>query len=101
MTSIGKQPVTVNGAKCYQQFFGRSKPCEFCTCKEEEGHVFFNEVEIPETGRALSLVSELCSWNGRKMIIEFSTDITERRRSKKLTESIFANVPCGLCLYRS
>ncbi len=80
--ALGRDPV---GGLCYEEFQGRSSPCEFCTndiiLKDKKPHVW--EHRNPLLGKDLLLTDQIIRWpDGRKVRYEIGIDITQRKRDE-------------------
>jgi len=91
---FGLKPQPYDGRTCHEIFFGKEDPCPFCPL-----HNSSHDMLLPD-GRIIALSNREAPWNGRKVIIEFCTDVTEERKEHDEMQELFSNNPGGLALFR-
>lgn len=94
--------------KCCYQMAGFDAPCSFCRIGEmSRTKLLVREFRHPINGRIYQMSGKLIDWAGREAHIEYIIDITEKKIKEEHTkavkeelQTIFGNVPCGLCVYQ-
>lgn len=103
---IGKNPV---GRLCYEEFQGRSEPCEFCTndiILKNKGKPYQWEYHNPVYDRDYLIVDRIITWpDGRDVRFEVAFDITEQkavaeelREREELYKALFEQLSDALFL---
>lgn len=75
------------GGICYEEFQGRSSPCDFCNSEillKNPDKSYEWEYHNPVLNRYFFIIDRLIKWNdGRDARFEIAIDITERKRAEK------------------
>lgn len=70
--------------KCYNIFYGKDCPCEFCTsCYLKENSFYTWEKTNSAIGRHFLLKDKLIDWEGKKARVEIAFDMTEQETRRK------------------
>lgn len=100
------QKADTEGITCYEAA-GFITPCSFCHVgKMNESELLVREFHHPKTDRIYQLSGKRVEWFGRSAHVEYVLDITSKRQDeiqneamKEQLQTIFGNIPCGLCVY--
>lgn len=79
---IDKEPCDYRGRQCYEVFFGYDKPCDNCRIEETKRGEHRYETYVERVDKAFLTNSEITSWDGRDVYIEFITDITDVKKER-------------------
>lgn len=76
---LQKKLPTETKVKCYEYCMGQNAPCEFCFLKNlDKANFFERELSFPNTDKRVLLQGKKIDWQGREVVIEYVTDVTER-----------------------
>ena len=82
---IDLEPCAYRGRPCYEVFFGYDKPCDNCRLEQTKQGEHKHEVYVPEAGKTFLTHSEITSWDGQDVYIEYITDIS---KDKEIEEKL-------------
>lgn len=76
--------------KCYEIFYGRNTPCDFCTNRFLSEDSFYTwEKTNPVVNRRFLLKDKMIDWNGKKARVEIAFDMTDlEARKQSIHESL-------------
>ncbi|MDD3193888.1 MAG: PAS domain-containing protein [Oscillospiraceae bacterium] len=100
------KPCDYTGHTCYEVLHHRDSPCAFCKLHKATGLQGDVEVYMPDTKSTHIIRAQKTEWNGKAAIIEYLTDITDRkktedelRRSKEMVEAASTYAGMWIWLY--
>lgn len=83
---LGKEPMNYHGQKCYKVFFDGKEPCANCKIKD----VLDGQTEFYENRsvfhKVFKINSQIFPYNGRRIYVEFSSDVTNQVEEQKRKE---------------
>ena len=72
------------GKKCYEFFMNREEQCPFCKSTVFKEHEYLErKVYVPELKKEIKTNGKISYWNGRKVHIEFITDLKKDEIEKR------------------
>ena len=82
---IDMEPCEYKGRTCHEVFFGSDKPCDNCRLEQTRQGEHRHEVYVPQVNKTFLTNSQIASWNGKEVYIEFITDIS---KDKEIEEKL-------------
>ena len=77
---IDREPCDYEGKTCYEVFFGIDHPCDNCRLEATKQGISSHETYVPEYDKTFLTHTEITDWHGRKVLIEYITDITSDKK---------------------
>ena len=98
--TLNKSVADAAGKTCYEYLKGRTEPCENCFLHEcNERDFTIKEYTSDMTGRSYLMRGKIILWQGRRALLEYLTDETERIESQRAMTSLIDGLPGGAGIY--
>ena len=86
--TVGKTASELIGKKCYIEFQGLDKPCDFCTndiiFKQNPGETYVWEIQNSNNGKWYRCADKAIEWNnGKKVRFELAIDIDDEKQIRQ------------------
>lgn len=88
------------GKHCYEYMFGLKEPCPTCPFKQSQE---FIETEVDNGNKIYSVKTKTLDWSGKKLCVEYASDVTTMRRAQKNYETsiktLFSSLPEAMGIF--
>ncbi len=72
------------GKHCYEYMFGLKEPCPTCPFQQNEEST---RIEVDNGEKIYSVKTKILEWSGKKLFVEYASDVTPIRMTQKNYES--------------
>lgn len=80
---IDQEPCDYEGRTCYEVFFGTDRPCENCRLEHTKQGITKHEAYVPCADKTFLTNTEITTWDGKEVLVEYITDITSLKEHEK------------------
>lgn len=96
----GKSIDDAKGKTCYQFLKNTDKPCNPCYMTYSNDKEYTErEYSSEASGRHFLTRGKFINWDGRRALVEYLTDETERTNARRGLFSLVNGLPCGIGIY--